>query len=157
MSKIKVVFAQFLSNFLLVGLFILRLYDSKYARNDSWLDTIKICLVSQWLCKFFLHFWKKISFSFSTILFPSVAKTNKKTAKAKHIVQFTKKTVDLSIYWAIQAQNQKKTNQNLDKKWAKTTLNFDTFYLRLLRLSEVKIVSNGWSGINFHYSGPHQA
>ena len=58
-SKFKVVFAQFLSNFLLVGLFILRLYDSKYARNDSWLDTIKICLVSQWLCKFFLHFWKK--------------------------------------------------------------------------------------------------
>ena len=156
MSKFKVVFAQFLSNFLLICLFILRLYDSKYARNDSWVDTIKICLVSQWLYKFFLHFWI-FFFSFSTILFASVAKTNKKTTKAKHIVQFIKQAVDLSIYWAIQAQNQKKTNQNLDKKWAKTTLNFDTFYLRLLRLSEVKIVSNGWSGINFHYSGPHQA
>ena len=46
---------------------------------------------------------------------------------------------------------------NLDRKWAQTTLNFDTFYLRLLRLSEVKKVSNGWSGINFLYSGPHQA
>ena len=28
--------------------------------------------------------------------------------------------------------------QNLDKKWVKTTLNFDTFYLGLLRLSEDK-------------------
>ena len=47
--------------------------------------------------------------------------------------------------------------QNFDKNWAKIPLNFDTFYPRLLRLSEVKKVSNGWSSINFHYSGSHQA
>ena len=38
-----------------------------------------------------------------------------------------------------------KINQSLDKHC------YDTFYLKLLRLSEVKKVSNGWSGINFHY------
>ena len=38
-----------------------------------------------------------------------------------------------------------KINQSLDKHC------YDTFYLKLLRLSEVKKVSNGSSGINFHY------
>ena len=43
----------------------------------------------------------------------------------------------------------------LDKNWAKTFLNFDTFYLKPLRPCEVKKVLNGWLGINFHYSGSH--
>ena len=57
---------------------------------------------------------KREILSFSTILISS-ANTNKKTAKAKHIVQFIRQAVSLRIYWTIQAQNQKKINQNLDK------------------------------------------
>ena len=50
------------------------------------------------------------------------------------------------------------TKENLSKFGPKMSKNnFDTFYLRLLRLWEVKKVSIGKSGINFHYSGPHQA
>jgi hypothetical protein len=88
--------------------------------------------------------------SFSTIILISSANTNKKTAKAKYIVQFITQAVSLRIYWTIQAQDQKGINQNFDKRWASITLNFDTFYLRLPRLTDVKFFSNGWKGINFH-------
>ena len=57
--KIQSCFCSLFVQILISFLLNLSLYDSKYARNDSWLDTIKICLVSQWLCKFFLHFWEK--------------------------------------------------------------------------------------------------
>ena len=47
-------FVQIWINFLL----ILRLYNWIYGGNDSWLNTIKICLVSLWLCKFLSTFLK---------------------------------------------------------------------------------------------------
>ena len=47
-------------------------------------------------------------------------------------------------------------DQDVDKNWAKPTWNFDVFYIRLLRLCEVKKDSNGWSDINFHYSETHR-
>ena len=42
------------------------------------------------------------------------------------------------------------------QKLNKNTFEFWHFYPSLLRLSEVKKVSNGCSGINFHHTGPHQ-
>ena len=33
-------------------------YDSKYDGNDGWDNTIKTCLISLWLCKICLLFWK---------------------------------------------------------------------------------------------------
>ena len=56
--KFKDCFCTVFPKFWLFILLIQRLYDSIYPGNNSWLDTIKICLVSLWLCKFFLHFWK---------------------------------------------------------------------------------------------------
>ena len=122
-SKFKVVCAQFLSKFLLIFLFILRLYDSKYARNDSWLDTIKIMHV-------FSTLLKSEFLSFSTIIFIIEQKLIKRLQKPNILFNSSEKLL-VSAYWTMQGQNQKKINQNLDKKWAKTTLNFDTFYLRL--------------------------
>ena len=131
MSKFKGVFAPFLSKFLLI-----RMTADLIPSRFVWFH-----------CGYASEFFSPNYF----------LKCSKKTAKYKYFVEFIRQAVILSKYWIIEAQNKKKIYQNLDKKRAKTTLNFDTFYLRLLRLSEVKKGSNGWSGINFHYSGPHQA
>ena len=93
--------------------------------------------------------------SFSSILFKSVAKTYKKTAKAKNIVEFIRQAVGQHILSHIDSES-KENSSNLDKilekqtkvcnylhSFGKTLLNFNTFYLRLLRLSEIKKVSNG--------------
>ena len=49
------------------------------------------------------------------------------------------------------ASESKENYSKFGQKVSKNNFEFDIFYLRLLRLSEVKKVSNGWSGINFHY------
>ena len=110
-----------------------RQYDSKFARNDSWLNTIKICLILQ----DFSSLLKSECLSFSSILSNSIA--YRKTAKAWNIVEIIRQAVE-SYRLGIKSK--------FIKIW---TLNFDTFHLRLLRMSEVKRVSNGYSVINFYY------
>jgi hypothetical protein len=55
-------------------------------------------------------------------------------------------------FWKNKKQQYK---EKFCKIGAKTSLNFEILYLRLLRQREVKKVSNDSSGINFHYSGSH--
>ena len=103
---------------------------------------------SVWFHCVFSSLLKSEFLSFSSILFKSVAKTYERLQKpkiAKILLNFGQHRLSLIGIGS-------ESNEN----WANTTLNFDTFHLRLLRVSEVKKVSNGRSGIHFHYSGPHQ-
>ena len=93
---------------------------------------------------------KKSEFlSFSWIIFKIASKTYKKTAKAQNYCWIYQ-----ASYWTAYIESyglriKSKKYQYLDKKLAKTTLNFDPFYQRLLRLSAVKKISIDWSGIKF--------
>jgi hypothetical protein len=101
------------------SIFVL-LINFEYDSKAPWLkicwewqliDTIKICLVSLWLYKFFYTFEKWI-FVFFTNSFHEYSKNwNKKTPKAKNNVEFNRQAFVLSKYWVMEAQNQKKIYQ----------------------------------------------
>ena len=120
MSKFKGVFAQFLPKFWLICLLILRAYDSKYAGNDSWHDTINISFVSLWLCEVFLHLLKRDFFSFSPILFI----TFKKDCKSQ-IYCWIYKTICCSQQILSHIGSESKENlSKFGKKMSKNTFEF---------------------------------
>ena len=123
MSKFKGVFAQFLSKFCwLIYLFFLRLYDSKYAENDSWLDTVNISLV---IMQVFLLFWKGIFVFFTNSL--------KKDCKSQTYCWIHMTSGCCQQILSHLGSESKENLSKFGQKMTKTPLNFDTFYWMLVR------------------------
>jgi hypothetical protein len=117
-AKFKgLVFAQFSPNFD-ISVLILRLYESKYAGNDSWLSIIMICLISLWLCKFFLPFWKA-NFCLFHQFFSKVYQKLIKDCKSQKYCWIYRASCWTAYIESHRLRIKRKKYQNLDKKWAK--------------------------------------
>ena len=155
--KIQSCFCSFFVQILISFLLILSLYGSIYAEINSLLDKLNNMFG---FCSLFISFcntWEKNCWKRQKKISQKCTKKLHNNCKTKQILMVSSQLSFLAYFESYSLRIKRQINKKFDKNWAKTTLNFDTFYLRLLRLSEVKIVSNGWSGINFHYSRSHWA
>ena len=127
MSKFKVVFAHFLSKFWLIFFWFWPCMV-QYAETNSFSDELNNIFG---FCSLFINFcsiMKIIVEKDKNSLFKSVEKTC-------IILMVSSQLSFLAYFESYSLRIKRKINKNLDKNWAQTTLNFDTFHLRL---SDVK-------------------